>query len=234
MGKPYSSDLRGRFVALLEDGLSASAAGAHLLARHGITRKKKTLVASEQKREDIVEARMRWRNGMTDLNIGALVFIGESGFDTKMTRLRGRSKRGQPCIDSVPRGHWHNNTFIAGLRSERVDAPILLPGAMDGDAFATWVEQALAPTLAADDIVICDNLNVHKNAAARRAIEACGATLSFLPAYSPDLNPIEMLFARIKAVVRAMAPRDFDALCTAVAALRNKPCYSRRSFFGGP
>jgi transposase len=153
---------------------------------------------------------------MTELDVSALVFIDESGFDTKMTRLRGRSTRGQPCLGSGPHGHWRNNTFIAGLRADRVDAPMLLPGAMDGDAFAAWIGKALAPTLKAGDIVICDNLNVHKNAQARKEIETRGAELRFLPAYSPDLNPIEMLFAKIKAVVRAIAPRDFDALCKAL------------------
>lgn len=175
---------------------------------------------------------------MTDLDVGSLVFIDESGFDTKMTRLRGRSTRGKPCIGSVPHGHWRNNTFIAGLRVDRVDAPMLLPGAMNGEAFATWIEKALAPTLSEGDIVICDNLNVHKNAEARKAIEARGATLQFLPAYSPDLNPIEMLFAKIKAVVRAIAPRDFDALCKALKEALNKVAptecrnYIRHSGYG--
>lgn len=145
-----------------------------------------------------------------------LIFIDESGFDTKMTRLRGRSSSGQPCFGSVPYGHWRNNTFIAGLRSDRIEAPMLLSGPMNGEAFSAWVEQALAPTLTAGDIVVCDNLNVHKNVAARIAIEAREATLRFLPAYSPDLNPIEMLFAKIKGIVRSAAARCFDTLCDAL------------------
>ena len=134
-----------------------------------------------------------------------------------MTRARGRSERGKPCFGSVPHGHWHNNTFIAGLRSDRVVAPMLIPGPMDGDAFVVWVERALAPTLDTGDIVICDNLNVHKNATARAAIEARGAELRFLPAYSPDLNPIEMLFAKIKALTRSAAARCFNTICEAIA-----------------
>ena len=114
----------------------------------------------------------------------------------------GRCARGTPCYGAVPHGHWGNNTFIAGLRTDRIDAPMLLQGAMNGEAFAAWAEQELAPTLSTGDIVICDNLNVHKNAQARSVIEARGAKLRFLPAYSPDLNPIEMVFARIKAIVR--------------------------------
>lgn len=153
---------------------------------------------------------------MTELDPARLVFIDESGFDTKMARRCGRSARGEPCIGAVPHGHWHNNTFIAGLRVDRIDAPMLIEGAIDGDAFRAWVEQALAPTLQPGDIVICDNLNVHKNAKARAAIDAHGAELRFLPAYSPDLNPIEMVFAKIKALVRSAAARCVEALRAAL------------------
>ena len=154
---------------------------------------------------------------MKALDPTSLVFIDESGFDTKMARLRGRSERGKPCFGAVPQGHWGNNTFIAGLRHDTIVAPMLIPGAMNGKTFAVWVEQALAPTLSKGDIVICDNLNVHKNAAANAAIKARGAELRFLPAYSPDFNPIEMLFAKIKALVRSAAARCFDTLCGAMA-----------------
>lgn len=153
---------------------------------------------------------------MKSLNPGALVFIDESGFSTKMARLRGRSARGKPCPGSAPHGHWMNNSFIAGLRKGRIDAPMLIPGAVDGAVFAGWVQKALAPALNEGDIVICDNLSVHKNAAARAAIEARGAQLRFLPAYSPDFNPIEMLFAKIKALIRSAAPRCFDRLWKAI------------------
>lgn len=155
---------------------------------------------------------------MTALDPSKLVFIDESGFDTRMTRRFGRSARGAPCVGAVPHGHWRNTTFIAGLRRDRIDAPMLIEGAMDGAAFCAWVEQMLAPTLSAGDIVICDNLSVHKNAQARAAIEARGAELRFLPAYSPDLNPIEMVFAKIKAIVRSAAARCADTLCAALAS----------------
>ena len=145
-----------------------------------------------------------------------LVFIDESGFNTRMTRLYGRSARGERCVDQVPHGRWETNTFIAGLRLDRIEAPMLLKGAMDGDAFEIYVRDVLAPTLSQGDVVICDNLNVHKNAAAREAIEARGATLEFLPSYSPDLNPIEMLFAKLKARVRHAAAETFDSLCDAI------------------
>ncbi len=173
---------------------------------------------------------------MKSLDPGSLIFIDESGFNTKMTRLRGRSERGKPCIGSVPYGHWQNNTFIAGLRSDRVVAPMLISGPIDGDAFAVWVSQMLAPTFGKGDIVICDNLNVHKNATARTAIEACGAELRFLPAYSPDLNPIEMLFAKIKAFTRSAAARCFDTICDAIGnalnAVSTKECSNYLSHAG--
>ena len=121
---------------------------------------------------------------MTALDPSRLVFIDESGFDTKMTGRCGRAARGVPCLGAVPHGHWRNNTFIAGLRSDRIDAPMLIEGAMDGDAFSAWVEQMLAPTLHPGDIVICDNLSVHENTKARATIEERGAEPRFLPAYS--------------------------------------------------
>ena len=133
-----------------------------------------------------------------------------------MARLRGRSARAKPCFGSVPHGHWDNGTFLAGLRSDRVIAPMPIPGAMEGDAFTVWVSQALAPALNEGDIVICDNLSVHKNASARAAIEARGAEPRFLPACPPDLDPIEMLFARIKALARNAAARCFDTISTAI------------------
>ena len=175
---------------------------------------------------------------MPGLDPAKLIFIDESGFDTKMTRRCGRSARGTPCIGAVPHGHWRNNTFIAGLRADRIDAPMLIEGAMDGDAFCAWVEQSLAPTLTAGDIVICDNLNVHKNARARAAIEARGAELRFLPAYSPDLNPIEMVFAKIKAWVRSAAARCAETLCvalkSAIEAITKDECanYIRHAGYG--
>jgi len=174
------------------------------------------LTARERERADVAADRAAWQETMPGLDPSKLVFIDESGFDTKMTRLRGRAARGAPCIGSVPHGQWSNNTFIAGLRADRIDAPMLLPGAMNGAAFQTWVRTELVPTLTPGDIVICDNLNVHKNAAARKAIENCGAELRFLPSYSPDLNPIEMLFAKIKKLVRNAEARCFDTLCHAI------------------
>ena len=158
---------------------------------------------------------------MAGLNQAALVFIDESGFDTKMCRRYGRARRGRRCEGAVPHKSWRNHTFIAGLRQGRIDAPLLLPGAMNGAIFAAWVAGELAPTLKPGDIVICDNLSLHRNPAAQAAIVARGAELRFLPAYSPDLNPIEMLFAKLKSCVRSAAAGCFDTLCTALKSALN-------------
>lgn len=135
-----------------------------------------------------------------------------------MARRCGRAARGVPCVGTVPHGHWRSITFIAGLRSDRIDAPMLLKGAMDGGAFSAGVEQMLAPALSEGDIVVCDNRSVHKNAKARAAIEARGAELRFLPASSPDLNPIEMVFAKIRTLVRSAEARCAETLCAALAS----------------
>lgn len=156
-----------------------------------------------------------------ELRAGKLIFIDESGFDVKMTRRFGRARSGAPCIGTVPFGRWGNNTLIAGLRMDGPCAPMLMQGAMNGGWFCHWVETQLAPSLAEGDIVICDNLSVHKNKRARAAIEAKGAELRFLPPYSPDLNPIEQAFAKIKGIVRGLAPRCFDTLCEAIKTALN-------------
>jgi transposase len=134
-----------------------------------------------------------------------------------MTRRYGRAPRGQRCLASVPHGHWLTTTFVAGLRYDGIVAPCVLDGPIDGNSFCAWVEQSLAPALRPGDIVVMDNLSSHKVAGVRQAIEACGAHLLYLPPYSPDLNPIELLFAKLKALLRTIAARSFDALFNAFA-----------------
>ncbi len=134
-----------------------------------------------------------------------------------MGRLRGRSEKGERLRMGLPHGHWRTTTFVAGLRLSGIDAPMLLDGAMDGDAFEAYVRQVLVPTLRPGDVVIMDNLSVHKRPAVRVAIEAAGAGLMFLPPYSPDFNPIEFAFSKLKALLRAAAERTKDALWDAVA-----------------
>lgn len=124
-----------------------------------------------------------------------------------MTRLRGRAPRGERLVASAPHGHWNTTTFLAGLRQDRIVAPLVLDGPINGRAFRAYVEQFLAPTLHPGDIVVADNLGSHKVAGVREAIEARSATLMFLPGYSPDLNPIEQVFAKLKQLVRRAEPR---------------------------
>lgn len=147
---------------------------------------------------------------------GRLVFIDETSVNTKMTRLRGRAKRGKRLKASVPFGRWGTQTFIAGLRRDGLTAPWVIPGAIDRDAFNIYIETQLAPTLAPGDVVILDNLSVHKSVKAEAAVRARGAWMLFLPQYSPDLNPIEMAFAKLKAHLRKVAARSFDALIDAI------------------
>ena len=173
-------------------------------------------------------AREDWFDAQPDFDPERLVFVDETGASTKMARLRGRSPKGERCRGAVPHGHWRTTTLTVGMRLSGMTAPMTLDGAMNGAAFLVYVEQFLAPTLKSGDIVIMDNLPAHKSKAARRAIEAVGAELWLLPPYSPDLNPIEMAFAKLKALLRAAAARTVDTLQTAIAdalgAITQKDC----------
>jgi transposase len=177
---------------------------------------KKTAHASEQQRPDVKARRRAWFDGQLDLDPEKLIFIDETSASTKMARLRGRSLRGERCIAAVPHGHWKTTTFTAGLRLSGMTAPMLLDGPMNGAAFLAYVEQVLAPELRPGDIVIMDNLPAHKISGAREAIEA-GARPLFLPPYSPDFNPIEMAFSKLKALLRKAAARSVDELWSVVA-----------------
>ena len=145
------------------------------------------------------------------------MFIDETGASTKMARRCGRSPRGERCRAPVPHGHWKTTTFVGALRLQGMTAPMVLDGAMNGSAFLAYVEQVLAPTLTPGDIVVMDNLPAHKPTAVRRAIEAAGAELRFLPPYSPDFNPIEMAFAKLKSALKKTAARTRDDLWDAIA-----------------
>lgn len=148
-----------------------------------------------------------------------LVFIDETGTTTKMTRQRGRCRKGRRLFAKAPFGHWKTQTFVAGLRCAGLTAPFVIDAPMDRRIFETYVETQLAPTLKPGDIVVADNLPAHKSAAAEKAIRARGAWLLFLPPYSPDLNPIEMAFAKLKALLRAKAIRTIDALWRAIGEI---------------
>jgi len=145
------------------------------------------------------------------------VFIDETWTKTNMTRLYGWEAKGTRLIDKVPHGHWKTTTFLAALRCDGIEAPCLFDGPINGERFLAYAEQFLAPTLKPGDIVILDNLGSHKSKAVRKAIKAAGARLIFLPKYSPDLNPIEQVFAKLKAMLRKRAPRTLAELERAVA-----------------
>jgi transposase len=146
------------------------------------------------------------------MDAGRFVFLDETGLNTKMTRLYGRAPRGERLVAAVPHGHWHTTTFIAGLRQSGVIAPLVLDGPMTGAAFRAYVEQALVPALQPGDVVVMDNLAAHKVAGIEEAIALAGASLLYLPPYSPDLNPIEQLIAQLKALLRMAAARTKEAL----------------------
>lgn len=147
-----------------------------------------------------------------------LVFIDETGIATDLIRRYGRSVRGTRVHDQAPYGRWETYTCVAALRLDGITAPGVIDGPIDHDSFAAYVEQILVPTLRAGDIVILDNLASHRGDDVRGAIEAAGATLRFLPPYSPDFNPIELCFAKLKAILRAARPRTFDAVCDVIGA----------------
>jgi transposase len=173
---------------------------------------KKSLHASEQDRPDVAEARENWKATQASFDPDRLVFIDEAGANTKMVRLRGRCLRGARLLAKVPWGHWKTTTFTAGLRRSGLVAPFVLDGPMDGAAFLVYVEKVLAPSLCEGDTVVMDNLSAHKVEGVRKLIEAAGAKLLYLPPYSPDFNPIELAFAKLKAHLSKAAERTVPDL----------------------
>ncbi len=176
-------------------------------------------MASECARADVHQERRLWRDqrqARMRLQPHRLVFLDETAVTTKMTRLRGRSRKGQRLKAGAPFGHWGTLTFVAALRCHSLTAPWVIEGAMNRVAFDTYIETQLAPTLNRGDIVILDNLAVHKSPKAAQCLKEKGAWFLFLPPYSPDLNPIEMAFAKLKAHLRKAAARTYDALWRAL------------------
>jgi transposase len=185
---------------------------------------KKTLLASEQDRPDVAAARREWiakRLPRMRREAHRLVFVDETGTTTKMVRTRGRCAKSQRLKGQAPSGHWKTQTFIAGLRRNRLTAPFVVDQPMNRLIFESWVQTQFAPTLSRGDVVILGNLAAHKSPAAEQAIRARGAWLLFLPAYSPDLNPIEMAFSKLKAHLRARAARTIDDLWQAIGDICN-------------
>jgi transposase len=177
------------------------------------------LRAAEQERPDVARARRRWRIWQPYMDTSRFVFIDETGAATNMARRYGRCARGERLVSAVPHGHWKTTTFVAGLRQSGIIAPLVLDGPMTGAVFRAYVEQMLAPSLLPGDVVVMDNLAAHKVAGVAEAIRAVGASPLYLPPYSPDLNPIEQVFAKLKAMLRKAAERTRDALWSTIGRL---------------
>jgi transposase len=180
---------------------------------------KKSLHASEQDRPDVARRRERWKRHQAKLDPARLVFIDETWAKTNMTRTHGRCLRGKRLVAKAPHGHWRTLTFLAALRCDRIEAPCVIDSPINGQSFLAYVEQLLVPTLCAGDIVIMDNLGSHKSQAVRKAIRAAGAKLFFLPPYSPDLNPIEQVFAKLKTLLRKAEERTVEATWQRIGSL---------------
>jgi transposase len=167
----------------------------------------------------VVRRQAQWKKYQSRLDPTRLVFIDETWAKTNMTRTHGRSRRGARLVAHAPQGRWRTLTFLAALRCDRIDAPCVIDGPINGQSFLAYVEQIPVPTLRPGDIVILDNLGSHKGKAVRQAIRAAGAKLFFLPPYSPDLNPIEQVFAKLKTLLRKAAERSVEATWKRIGAL---------------
>ena len=173
---------------------------------------KKVLKASEQDRPDVAKERAEWEVRQAGLDPERLVFIDETWVKTNMTRPRGRSLKGTRLVAKVPYGHWKTTTFLAALRTSGLTAPLVVDGAINGELFLAYVRQQLVPTLRAGDIVIMDNLASHKIFGVRKAIESAGASVLYLPPYSPDFNPIENAFSKFKWLIKSVGERTVAGL----------------------
>jgi len=175
--------------------------------------------ATEQERPDVLKRREDWFEGQLDLDPDRLVFIDETWASTNMARTHGRCLRGERLRAGVPHGHWKTTTFTAGLTTRGMIAPFVLDGPINRLAFETYVAKVLIPELRPGDLVIMDNLSSHKGPRVREMIEAAGVELRYLPPYSPDFNPIENAFAKLKAFLRKAAERTMDGLWRAIGRL---------------
>lgn len=198
----------------------------------GLTHKK-DLQALEQKRKDVADRRRIWiakRQPFMANHLERLAFLDETSVKTNMAKTTGWAPCGQRLVDHAPFGHWRTQTFVAALRHDRLDAPWVIDGAMNAEMFTLYIETQLGPTLREGDVVILDNLSSHKTPAAAASLRAVGAWFLFLPPYSPDLNPIEMAFSKLKALIRKAAARTYDQLWAAVGQVcdlfSDEECYN--------
>jgi transposase len=207
-------------LAELRDRLQApvhSSTIARTLTRLGITVKKKVSQAAEQDRPDVRHKRAIWRGRVAKIDPARLVFLDETGAHTAMMRLFGRSPCGERAVGVVPQGHWRTTTLLAAVRRDGVVAPWVFEGATDALTFETWVEKVLAPAVRPGDIVVLDRLSAHQGGRVRRLLRKVGAGLWYLPPYSPEWNPIEKIWAKVKAWLRKAAARTTEALWEAIA-----------------
>jgi transposase len=170
----------------------------------------------------VKKGRRGWRRQQPKLDPARLVFIDESGAKTNMTRLRGRAPRGERLHASAPCGRWESTTMISSVRLDGSTACMTIEGATNTEVFRAYVKEILLPTLRVGDMVVMDNLGAHKNAETIALIESAGAEAVFLPPYSPDLNPIEMMWSKVKSILRKLEPRDTDSLLTAIGTALSK------------
>jgi len=193
---------------------------------------KKTLSASEQNRPDVQRRRQQWLAEQGGLDAARLVFIDESGAKTNLTRLRGRARAGQRVVDYAPYGRWSTVTLISSIRLDGTKACMTVDGATSQEVFREYLRQVLCPTLRPGDIVIADNLSAHKDQSCAALIEDCGATLRFLPPYSPDFNPIENMWSKTKQFLRSAKARTRVELDSAIArALKTVTAADAHNYF---
>jgi transposase len=231
MPRAFSEEERVRLVAMIEDKPDLTLAeikeafskNCSLIAVHRELKRlgfryKKTLKASEQERKDIAESRKKWAEFQKNVSAERLVFLDESSAKTNMTRLRGRSRGGSRCYAHAPCGHWKSLTMLSSIRLDGSTECIVVDGAMNKAMFSEYIAKILCPALRPNDIVIMDNLSAHKNPAVARHIKESGAEVLYLPPYSPDLNPIENMWSKIKQLRRGMEARAYDTLEKGIAS----------------
>jgi transposase len=177
---------------------------------------KKTLRAAEQDRPDVIRRRDEWQSRRDGIDPRRFRFLDESGAKTNMVRTHGRCPKGQRLLSSAPVGHWNTTTMLAAIGLDGVDAPWTLDGAIDAEAFLVYIEHVLVPTLRGGEIVVLDNLSSHKHPRVAELIHAAGAEVWYLPPYSPDFNPIEEMWSKVKQILRSLAARTFDGLVKAI------------------
>lgn len=202
--------LRALLAELRERGITVSYYAVWNLVHRSGKSFKKSLHAAEQDRPDVARKRAFWKRHQQKIDPSRFIFVDETWAKTNMTRLHGWSAVGQRLVEKLPFGHWKTMTFIAGLRCDGLYAPIVFDGPINRQSFLAWVEQRLVPVLKPGDIVVLDNLGSHKGRSVRKAIRAAGAKLIFLPPYSPDLNPIEQAFAKLKTLLRKANARSVE------------------------